>query len=127
MDDPAEIDGEDRRSVLVVEDELLIAMELKAALNAEGFRVLGPAASVAHALDLVREERPHAAVLDFSLVGEKVTPVALQLKALGIPFVLASAVHPAELAVHPVLVGIVNIGKPTDLKRLVDALKAFQT
>ncbi|AHG45200.1 chemotaxis protein CheY [Rhizobium leguminosarum bv. trifolii CB782] len=127
MDDPAEIDVEGRRSVLVVEDELLIAMELKEALIAGGFRVLGPAASVDHALDLVSEECPHAAVLDFNLVGEKVTPVALQLKALGVPFVLASAVHPAELAVHPVLAGVANIGKPTDLKRLVDVLKTFLT
>ncbi|QKK20442.1 response regulator [Rhizobium indicum] len=127
MDDPAEIDVEGRRCVLVVEDEVLIAMELKAALIDEGFRVLGPAASVDHALDLVSEERPHAAVLDFNLVGEKVTPVALQLKALGVPFVLASAVHATELAAHPVLAGVANIGKPTDPKRLVEALKAFQT
>ncbi|MBB3137007.1 DNA-binding response OmpR family regulator [Rhizobium pisi] len=127
MDDPVEVDVEGRRCVLVVEDELLIAMELTAALTAGGFRVLGPAASVDHALDLIREERPHAAVLDFNLIGEKVTPVALQLKALGVPFVIASAVHPTELAVHSVLAGVANIGKPTDLKRLVDALKAFQT
>lgn len=45
--------------------ELLIAMELKAALTAAGFRVLGPPASVDHALDLVSEERLHAAVLYF--------------------------------------------------------------
>jgi DNA-binding response OmpR family regulator len=127
MNDPAEIDVDGRRCVLVVEDEVLIAMELKAALIDGGFRVLGPAASVDHALDLVCEERPHAAVLDFNLVGEKVTPVALQLKALGVPFVLASAVHAAELAAHPVLADVLNIGKPTDLDRLVEALKAFQT
>lgn len=126
MDDPAETDVEGRKSVLVVEDEVLIAMELKAALIEGGFRVLGPAASVDHALDLVSEERPHAAVLDFNLVGEKVTPVALQLKALGVPFVLASAVHATEFAAHPVLAGVPNIGKPTDLKRLVEVLKAFQ-
>ncbi|WP_245456225.1 hypothetical protein [Rhizobium leguminosarum] len=63
----------------------------------------------------------------FDLVGEKVTPVALELQALDVPFVLASAVHPTELAVPPVLAGVANSGKPTDLKRLVDALKAFQT
>ncbi|KQV83847.1 response regulator [Rhizobium sp. Root1220] len=125
MDDPAKNGAEGRRCVLVVEDELLIAMELKAALIDGGFRVLGPAASVDYALDLVSEERPYAAVLDFSLGGEKVTAVALQLKALAIPFVLASAAHANELAVHTALAGIANIGKPTDLKRLVDALKAF--
>jgi DNA-binding response OmpR family regulator len=104
---------------------LFIALELKAALIAEGFRVLGPAASVDHALDLIRGELPHAAVLDFNLLGEKVTPVALLLKALGVPFLLASAVHSAELAVHPVFAGVFNVEKPTDLKQLVHTLKAL--
>lgn len=30
-------------------------------------------------------------------------------------------------SLQPVLAGVANIGKPTDLKRLVEALKAFQT
>lgn len=40
MDDPSEIDGEGR-CVLVVEDEVLIAMELVAALIDGGFRGVG--------------------------------------------------------------------------------------
>lgn len=115
------------RSVLVVEDELFIGMELEAALTEAGFRVLGPAASVAIALDLLADERPGVAVLDFNLGREKVTPVALLLKSLGIPFVLTSASDVAELGRYSVLDGIENLGKPTDLDRLVAVVSSLQT
>jgi two-component system, response regulator PdtaR len=42
-----------REPVLVVEDELFIAMELREILTSGGFRVLGPVASVDLALDLM--------------------------------------------------------------------------
>lgn len=111
--------------VLIVEDEFLIAMDLKTALTDERFRVLGPAATVKDALELLSKERPDAAVLDVNLGREKVTPVALCLTSLGIPFVLASASDAAELAQYPVFSGVANLGKPTDLKRLVDAIRAL--
>lgn len=114
------------RSVLVVEDELFIGMELEAALTEAGFRVLGPAPSVEVALDLLADERPGVAVLDFNLGREKVTPVALLLKSLGVPFVLTSASDAAELARYSVLDDIENLGKPTDLVRLIDVVRALQ-
>lgn len=75
--------------------------------------MLGPASSIDHALELLRDTKPDAAVLDIDLRGERVTPVALHLKALGVPFVLASAADPAALAQHPLLAEARNIGKPT--------------
>lgn len=117
--------GRDRFCILVVEDELFIAMELEAALIEGGFRVVGPAASVEDALYLLGDEQPHAAVLDFNLGRDKVTPVALQLKSLGVPFVLASASGPAELARYKVLADVHNVGKPTDAGRLLEAVRAL--
>lgn len=125
MNKPAE-DGDGRRCVLVVEDEALIAMELATALTAGGFRVLGPAGSVDHALDLLRDERPDAAVLDVTLGSERVTPVALLLKSLGVPFILASASDTADLALSAILADAINLGKPTDLKRLVQVVHALE-
>lgn len=118
-------DLEHRSCVLVVEDEVFLAMELETALIDGGFRVLGPAASVKDALDLLGGECPDAAVLDFNLGRDKVTPVALQLKSLGVPFVLASASSAAELSRYAVLADIANLGKPTDLMRLVAAVRAL--
>ncbi len=98
MTDPTNQDAKRNFWVLVVEDEFFIAMEIEDALRDAGYSVLGPASSVEEALDLLPGKRPDAAILDFHLGGEKVTPVALRLQALGIPFFLASASSSADLA-----------------------------
>jgi two-component system, response regulator PdtaR len=109
------------RLVLVVEDELLIAMDLEQLLRRHGWRVLGPAATVAGALRLLAGETPDVALLDVNLGSEPVTPVAEALRARGVPFVLASAYHvPAQAAAA--LAGAPNIGKPTGERRLLAAL-----
>ena len=60
-------------------------------LEGHGYRVLGPASTVAEALRLLAAERPDVALLDVNLRGETVTPVAEALRTRGVPFVLASA------------------------------------
>jgi DNA-binding response OmpR family regulator len=125
MQSPTEDETGRMGCVLLVEDELFIALELTTVLDKAGFRVMGPASSVDHALDLLSEEAPSSAVLDFNLGREKVTPVALHLRSLGIPFVLVSASSADEIARHEVLAGIHNLGKPTDLVRLVDTVRGM--
>jgi two-component system, response regulator PdtaR len=99
--------------ILVVENELLTAMELDATLRSAGFQVLGPAANVSAALKLLRVERPDAAVLDVNLAGEWITPVAEVLQAMFVPFILASGYGAADLHAEPVLRDAVNVGKPS--------------
>ncbi len=114
-----------RRIVLVVEDEFFIAIELESVLTKGGFEVLGPASSVEQALALLKGQRPDAAVLDVTLGAETVTPVALLLKSWGVPFILASASDAAALARHDALAEVPNLGKPTDMKRLVDVVRSL--
>ena len=112
----------DGRLVLVVEDEFLIAMDLELLLRRHGWRVLGPAATVAAALRLLRQsDTPDVALLDVNLRGELVTPVAEALRARGVPFVLASA-YPSLSQAAAALAGAPNIGKPTGERRLLAAL-----
>jgi two-component system, response regulator PdtaR len=92
--------------VLLVEDEALIAMEVARGLAQSGYRVLGPASTVACALALLQGERPDVAILDVNIRGERVTPVARELSALGVPFVLITAfakVEEPELRLAPML------------------------
>jgi DNA-binding response OmpR family regulator len=109
-----------------VEDEFLIAMELDLTLRSAGYQVLGPAPNVSTALGLLRTERPDAAVLDVNVAGERVTPVAEVLRAMMVPFILASGYGVADLHAEPVLRDSVNIGKPSRsdllLKELRDVL-----
>lgn len=113
--------GPGDRVVLVVEDEFLIAMGLELLLERNGWRVLGPAATVKEALRLLAAETPDVALLDVNLQGEMVTPVADALRIQGVPFVVASAYEEAELAAMN-LVGMSQVPKPTDERRLLAAL-----
>lgn len=57
------------RSVLVVEDEALIALDLACSLEALGYRVLGPASNGEDALRIVEQERPDLLLMDVTIKG----------------------------------------------------------
>lgn len=76
--------------VLVVEDEALVAMMIEDFLSDAGCAVLGPAATVAEAMELLRRHAIDAATLDINLGTEEVRPVAEALEAAGTPFILLS-------------------------------------
>jgi CheY-like chemotaxis protein len=76
--------------VLLVEDEMLLAMLVEDILGDAGYAVV-KAARVPRALALL-DSGTHidAAVLDINVSGSQVFPVAERLRADGIPFVFAS-------------------------------------
>jgi len=75
--------------VLIVEDSLLLAMELEAGLEDSGVEVVGCAAELPEALQML-ELTFDAAVLDADLNGQSVAPVAEVLRREGRPFVFAT-------------------------------------
>jgi DNA-binding response OmpR family regulator len=79
-----------RHRILVVEDEMLIAMVIEDAVHDSGGQVVGPAATLEKALKLGEEGEFDAAILDVTIRGGKVYPVAELLLKRGIPFVFAS-------------------------------------
>ena len=72
--------------LLVVEDELLVALDIESILNDAGLIVIGPASSAAEALKLIGSTTPDAALIDANLSGEPITEVAKALSERGIPF-----------------------------------------
>jgi CheY-like chemotaxis protein len=66
-------------SVLVVEDEALIAMDLQTLLEDAGYSVLGPANSTAAAMALLAGHDPDVALLDVNLGRSDVFTVANEL------------------------------------------------
>ena len=111
------------RRILLVEDELLVAMMLEDVLRPEGCVLLGPFPRVEPALKAAREERLDAAVLDFNLAGERVDPIAKALAERNIPFAFTTGYDrgmlPAEYADRPAL------AKPFRPAQLIDALTAL--
>ena len=86
------------RRILTVEDEYLIAMDLKRTLEQLGVEVLGPVPSVAKALDLLNKHRDiDGAVLDINLGGENVFAVCDVLRSRGIPFVFATGYNAEDV------------------------------
>ncbi|RUV16807.1 MULTISPECIES: response regulator [unclassified Mesorhizobium] len=110
------------KTVLIVEDEYLIAMDLKFMLERRGWRVMGPVATVAEASRLLESELPSVALLDVNLGDELVTPLAEELSSLNVPFALASAYDRPELVGGAVLGDAPNVGKPTPETRLLGVL-----
>jgi len=81
----------DGRTILIVENDPAIGLDLRATLFAAGGTPLGPANSVKSAFALIADHPIDAAILDIRLhKDELVFPVADTLQALRIPYVFAS-------------------------------------
>lgn len=72
--------------VLVIEDEMLVALLVEDMLAQAGCIVIGPFARVRDALAAVKTEVTDLALLDVNVAGEKVFPVAHALEERGVPF-----------------------------------------
>jgi DNA-binding response OmpR family regulator len=108
--------------VLVVEDEILVAMELDSVLRAQECTVLGPAATVDRAVALIGEGRPDAALLDLNLSGQSALPVAAALNAQGVPFVVVSG-YSETRSQAPELSRAPRLAKPVSHRQLLHALR----
>lgn len=78
------------KSILVVEDEFLIAMDTAQTLRRLGVEDVRVATSVREALEILTSFVPHAAVLDFNLPDGTAEDVAKALGELKVPFVFAT-------------------------------------
>lgn len=111
------------RSILIVEDEPLIAMMLEDFLDSLGHTIVGTCETVEDALAKVSAGGFDVAIVDVHLKnGEHIWPVADRLVEQGIPFVLATGGHieppPPQHADAPVL------SKPFTIDAIEPALAA---
>ncbi|MBC7739476.1 MAG: response regulator [Candidatus Saccharibacteria bacterium] len=84
------------RRILVVEDEMMIAMMLQDILEDAGCTVIC-ARHLEQALDLARDQALDGAVLDENLHGKQSYPVADMLAGRGIPFIFATGYSQSNL------------------------------
>jgi CheY-like chemotaxis protein len=86
------------RRVLVVEDEMMIAMLVEDMLADLGCAVVGPAHGLEAALELAcGDEVIDAALLDVNLAGQPVFAVADALRAKGVPAIFSTGYGEAGL------------------------------
>jgi len=78
--------------VLIVEDEFIVANDLRLILQRAGYQVCGIAPSVKDALDIIDQHQPGLVILDIYLKGKQTgIDLAKQLKEKHIAFVYLSA------------------------------------
>jgi chemotaxis family two-component system sensor kinase Cph1 len=110
------------KRILVVEDEMIVAMEMSEVLRGAGCEVIGPVNTVDAALQSTRDDALDAVVLDVSLNGVLTFAVASTLAARGIPFILATGYSdstlPAEWRASP------RVSKPFRMEELIELLQA---
>jgi len=111
------------RRVLVVEDSPVVAEATDQMLCDMGCVVVGPATSMAPALEMAREERLDAALVDLNIRGGKAFPVLRILRDRSIPFLITSGYAdwsmPDEWQHQP------RLAKPYTPNQLREALLEF--
>ena len=78
------------RRMLVVEDEVLVAMMIEDSLVSIGIEVAGVVGTLEEALKRANEGGFDCALLDVHLRGRDIYPVAEVLATKGVPFVFAT-------------------------------------
>lgn len=110
------------RSILLVEDEMMVAMLLQSVFENEGCNVIC-VGHLAQATLLAQERVFDAAVLDVNLHGQRSYPVADALAARGIPFVFSTGYRDVDIAVlYP---GRPFVTKPYEPDALISVLAAL--
>ena len=84
-------------SVLIIEDEPLIAMMLEDFVDMLGHKVAGSVDSVPDAIAAVADGGFDLAILDVHLRGESCWPVADALADRGLPFLISTGGHTEPL------------------------------
>lgn len=110
-----------QRRVLVVEDEIFVALDVAATVEDANGTVLGPVGTVRQAIDIINRNEVDAAILDVNLADGDVEAVLDRLKSRDVFVVIHTGGGlPARLAArYP---GIPVFQKPVLPSRLTCAL-----
>ncbi|GLS20980.1 response regulator [Labrys miyagiensis] len=111
------------RRIPVVEDEMMITLVVEEVLKELGCLIVGPANKLEAALRLARQEEIDAAILDITIRGGQVFPVAEVLIERGVPFILASGY--GDWSLPQAFQGKPRLQKPFTSDELQSALEAI--
>jgi DNA-binding response OmpR family regulator len=112
------------KRVLLVEDEMLIALDTVDELKNAGCTVIGPALRLEAALALAKSEELDAAILDINLMGFYVWPVAEALARRNIPFIFLTGFG-VGLDFPPAFAAVRRLEKPVMPGAAVSAIEAL--
>jgi DNA-binding response OmpR family regulator len=117
----ASVEPTSPKILLIVEDQILLAMGLRDDLKDGGYRVLDLAIHHQEALGLAREIKPDLALVNIDLAdGDDGAALARDLKALGIPVLFISG--QADRVKLAKAVAVASLPKPYTAEDMVEAV-----
>jgi DNA-binding NtrC family response regulator len=100
-----------RHRILVVEDEYLVADFITMILEELGYDIAGPVPTIPEAIAAIANEKLDAVLLDANLDGNSSAPIAEELTARRLPFIVVTGYGSLELAT-PALQAAPRVNKP---------------
>jgi response regulator of citrate/malate metabolism len=117
----------DADRVLIVEDEVMLALELEAELQSMGITVCGMAPNIKDAVTLTIKEKPNLVMMDVHLDGpQDGVEIARWLSEMyGLPVIFLTAYADNRMLlerIHQLIPGAPVLSKPLDRSRLSEAI-----
>jgi CheY-like chemotaxis protein len=113
--------------VLIVEDEVIVAEDIRSKLVDRGFKVIGIADSFDKALEIVKEQRPDLMILDIRIKGEiNGVETAIILAThydQPVPIVFLTAFSESEFPVLKAVESYAYVNKPFTDEALFEAVQ----
>jgi len=109
--------------ILIVEDQILIAMDLQATLLDAGANEVATSSSLADGLLQISVKRPSVAILDVDLGNDTSLPIADLLLSLNVPFIFATGYGEGG-TIPPRFSAIHVVKKPYDSASILEKVRA---
>jgi DNA-binding NarL/FixJ family response regulator len=107
-------------SVLVIEDEFYLAMEIKEAIERAGGSVLGPCADATTASSEISRGSPDCAIVDINLGYGPSFEAAGELQRSGVPFLFLTGYDAPTIPRQ--FAAVLRIEKPAATDRVIEAI-----
>ncbi|MEF2073386.1 HWE histidine kinase domain-containing protein [Consotaella aegiceratis] len=111
---------------LIVEDNMIIALDAEQTMVEHGMRAVFTAADVAEGRRIIEQEAVDIALLDVNLGSESSFPLVADLNAKGVPFIFATG-YGEQLELPSDAANAETIKKPFSSEQLVTAIVAALT
>ncbi len=111
------------KRVLVLEDEVIVAMDLAQTIEDDGHEVVGPFHSVETAMGALADTLPDCAVLDVNLGDGNTSEGVAEMLAGRAPFLFLTGYEMAGATIFERFPDAERLPKPLSLDRLLDWIR----
>lgn len=113
-----------QNTILIVEDDPFIAIDLEEIFRSAGYVVMGPVAVLAIGLAALDDQLPDVAALDYELGSENSTAIAQVLDDKNIPYIVVTG--KVDKVVADGEINAANFfSKPYNPEKIVEAINAL--